>query len=270
MKIKEIVVLRIFVVVLAINSCSTLGLFAQTNTSAFQKSVSLNSPKDSTSNINALFLDSISGAIDTTKLGNNTIVKDKRRVIKESEFRVIKSDTLTNEERHKRIESMRKSNEKFLPDPNKSVWYALMLPGAGQIYNRKYWKLPIVYGGFAGVAYAITWNSVKYNEHTQAYLDILDTDPNTNSYLDIVPAGYPESSIESYLSNSITHLRRYRDMSILAGVVFYAVTVVDAFVDAQLADFDISPDLSMQIRPKLEAVPNSVQPAVACQVGFTF
>ncbi|MFI3296994.1 MAG: DUF5683 domain-containing protein, partial [bacterium] len=182
-----------------------------------------------------------------------------------------KTDTLTEAEKRKRIESIRKQNkEEFMPDPSKSLWYALLLPGAGQIYNRKYWKLPIVVGGFAGVAYAISWNSARYNEYTIAYLDILDTDPSTNSYENIVPAGYPDSSTESYLSNSITYLRRYRDMSILIGVAFYAITVIDAYVDAQLADFDVSPDLSIKVRPKLEVVPNSTQPTISCNVGLSF
>ena len=68
--------------------------------------------------------------------------------------------------------------ERFIPNPNRSVWLALVIPGGGQIYNRKYWKLPLVYGGFVGCAYALNWNSLMYKDYSQAYLDIMDDDPN--------------------------------------------------------------------------------------------
>ena len=77
--------------------------------------------------------------------------------------------------------------ERFIPNANKAVWLALVFPGGGQIYNRKYWKLPIVYGGFVGCTYALNWNTKMYNDYSQAYLDIMDDDPNTNSYEDFLP-----------------------------------------------------------------------------------
>ena len=60
------------------------------------------------------------------------------------------------------------------PDPQRALWLALVVPGAGQIYNRKYWKLPIIYGGFMGCIYALTWNNMMYKDYSQAYLDITD------------------------------------------------------------------------------------------------
>ncbi len=75
------------------------------------------------------------------------------------------------------------------PDPMRAVWMGAIIPGYGQIYNRAYWKLPIVYGGFLGCAYAISWNSVIYNDYRGAYYDIIDSDPLTDSYLDILPDG---------------------------------------------------------------------------------
>ena len=77
---------------------------------------------------------------------------------------------------------MPKPKKRFIPNSNKATWLALALPGAGQIYNRKYWKLPIVYGGFVGCAYALNWNNKMYKDYSQAYLDIMDDDPNTKSY----------------------------------------------------------------------------------------
>ena len=77
--------------------------------------------------------------------------------------------------------------KRFIPDSNRSVWLALVFPGGGQIYNRKYWKLPIVYGGFVGCTYALSWNNKMYKDYSQAYLDIMDDDPNTKSYEDFLP-----------------------------------------------------------------------------------
>jgi len=145
----------------------------------------------------------------------------------------------------------------FRPDPMKVVWMAAIIPGYGQIMNRKYWKLPIVYGGFLGCAYAISWNSVTYQTYTNAYRDIIDTDPTTNSYLQIIPKGRTIDNyggitgLTSTLKTKQDSYRRYRDLSIIVAVGFYALTIIDAYVDAELYDFDISPDLSMHIQPTL-------------------
>ena len=68
------------------------------------------------------------------------------------------------------------------PNPQRALWLALVFPGGGQIYNRKYWKLPLVYGGFMGCIYALSWNNMMYKDYSQAYLDIMDDDPGTASY----------------------------------------------------------------------------------------
>ncbi len=141
------------------------------------------------------------------------------------------------------------------PDPMKSVWLGAIVPGLGQIYNRKYWKLPIVYGGFLGCAYAISWNNGMYTDYKNAYRDIIDNDPNTNSFMDILPEGYTieslggMSSYQQVLQTSMNTYRRYRDLSIVVTIGFYALTLIDAYVDAQLYDFDISPDLSLNVQP---------------------
>lgn len=144
------------------------------------------------------------------------------------------------------------------PDPLRAVWMGAILPGYGQIYNRAYWKLPIVYGAFMGCAYAITWNNTMYTDYKQAYRDILtDTDGTKTSYLDILPEGYTiemmggKANYTNVLKNKQNTYRRYRDLSIVATVVVYALSLVDAYVDAQLFDFDISQDLSMRVEPQL-------------------
>ena len=158
----------------------------------------------------------------------------------------------------------------FLPDPNMSLWLGLTFPGAGQIYNRKYWKLPIIYGGAVGVAYAVSYYGGYYNEYKQGYLDYSDSDPNTNAHLTLIPQGYPESSAGSYVKNRMDNYRRYRDIFIVVGVAVYALSVIDAYVDAQLAGFDISTDLSMKVRPKLDFEPHTSTPTAGCQMQIYF
>ena len=158
----------------------------------------------------------------------------------------------------------------FKPDPNKSLWLALTFPGAGQIYNRKYWKLPIIYGGAMGVAYAISYYGGHYNDYMRGYRDYLDSDPNTNYHLELLPQGYPESNAGTYVKNAVNSYRRYRDIFIVVGVAVYALSVIDAYVDAQLADFDISTDLSMKVRPKLDVELHTGKPTAGCQMQIYF
>lgn len=141
----------------------------------------------------------------------------------------------------------------FKPDPIRAMWLALVLPGGGQIYNRKFWKLPIVYGGFLGCFYALTWNNQMLRDYSQAYLDIMDDDPNTKSYENMLPMGYDitgkEERFKTIFKNKKDHFRKYRDMSILAFAGVYLISVIDAYVDAELSTFDISRDLSLRIEP---------------------
>lgn len=147
----------------------------------------------------------------------------------------------------------------FVPKPTKALWLSLVLPGAGQIYNRKYWKLPIIYGGFLGCAYALTWNQMMYRDYSQAYLDIMDDDPNTKSYLDMLPPRYDitgrEDQFKKIFKRKKDFYRRYRDLSAFCFIGVYLLSVVDAYVDAQLSEFDISPDLSMKVEPAVIDTP---------------
>ena len=141
----------------------------------------------------------------------------------------------------------------FTPDPAKATWSALVFPGGGQIYNHTYWKLPIVYGGFLGCAYALNWNNQMYSDYSQAYLDIMDDDPATASYEDFLPPRYNVEANKDYLTrvfkNRKDNYRRQRDLSIFCFIGVYLLSVVDAYVDAELSNFDITDDLSVQVRP---------------------
>ena len=143
--------------------------------------------------------------------------------------------------------------ERFVPDPIRSMWLGLVFPGGGQIYNHKYWKLPIIYGGFLGCVYALTWNSQMLHDYSQAYLDIMDTDPNTKSYEKMLPIGYDitgrEERFKNIFKNKKNFFRRNRDLSIFAFAGVYLLAVIDAYVDAELSTFDISTDLSLHVEP---------------------
>lgn len=141
------------------------------------------------------------------------------------------------------------------PNPTTATWLALVIPGGGQIYNRKYWKLPIVYGGFVGCMYAYNWNGQMYKDYRQAYLDIMDSDPNTNSYKDFFRPGYDFEANKEYLKSVFKkrkdRYRRWRDLSIFATIGVYALSVIDAYVDAQLATFDINDDVNLSVEPQV-------------------
>lgn len=168
---------------------------------------------------------------------------------------------------------------KFKPDPIRSMWLGLVFPGGGQIYNRKYWKLPIFYGGFLGCAYALTWNGQMLRDYSQAYLDIMDTDPNTKSYEKMLPLGYDitgkEERFKTIFKNKKNYFRKYRDMSIFAFAGVYMLAVIDAYVDAELSSFDISKDLSMswgptviQQSPKGGLMQRQTAPGIQCNITF--
>lgn len=142
------------------------------------------------------------------------------------------------------------------PEPKKAVFFSI-IPGGGQIYNKKYWKLPVVYGGFVGCVYALTWNQSTYTDYRKAYVDIMDSDPDTRSYEDFLPPHYEiDTSMEDWLKdvfkNRKNKYRRQRDLSIFAFVGMYVLSAIDAYVDAELYHFDISPDLSLQWQPQID------------------
>ena len=140
------------------------------------------------------------------------------------------------------------------PDPQRALWLALVIPGGGQIYNRKYWKLPLVYGGFMGCLYAMSWNNMMYKDYSQAYLDIMDSDPTTQSYNRFLHFGMTITSANEERYKKIfktrkDKYRRWRDMSFFCLIGVYALSVIDAYVDAELSQFDISDDLSLTVEP---------------------
>ena len=160
------------------------------------------------------------------------------------------------------------------PVPQRALWLALVIPGGGQIYNRKYWKLPLVYGGFMGCIYAMAWNNSMYKDYSQAYIDLKDDDPNTQSYNQFLHLGMKittEADIKRYediFKKRRDKYRRWRDLSFFCLIGVYALSVIDAYVDAELSVFDISKDLSLKVEPTIINNHSSGNPLDNSSVGL--
>jgi hypothetical protein len=157
----------------------------------------------------------------------------------------------------------------YKPNPTKAIWYSALFPGLGQLYNKRYWKLPVVAAGVVGISYAIGWNSKYYVAYTNAYRDISDTNPQTTSYLDLLPPGtttFNTGQLTTILKNRQQKYRRSRDLSYIGAVGLYIICILDAYVDAELYDFDISPDLSLSPLP----TPQGYGGARAVELSLSF
>lgn len=184
----------------------------------------------------------------------DTIVSDSLRLLEEKQKLESMEAPVDTAALIRKNDSIQKTmsvenKPRFIPNSNRAIWLALVIPGGGQIYNRKYWKLPIVYGGFVGCAYALTWNNRMYKDYSQAYLDLMDDDPNTKSYEDFLPRGISAAGMEDTFKRRKDFYRRQRDLSIFCFIGVYILSVIDAYVDAELSDFDISKDLGLKIEP---------------------
>jgi hypothetical protein len=138
--------------------------------------------------------------------------------------------------------------------PGKATMYSAVLPGLGQIYNKKYYKVPIIYGGFVGLGYVIKYYNQYYLNFRQAYFDLNDNNPLTKSYEKNFPyLDYSNTENNAQYSDifidKIDLAKRKRDLYIIATVGFYLLNVLDANVDAHFMDFDISEDLTLNFEP---------------------
>lgn len=163
-------------------------------------------------------------------------------------------DTLALLQLQKEGKKIKRDWTTWKPNPKRAMWLAIVLPGAGQIYNRKYWKLPIFYGGFLGCAYAMRWNNQMYADYAQAYIDIMDDNPNTNSFNQFLHLGsqITDQNIDRYkelFRKRKDRFRRWRDLSFFCMIGVYGLSIIDAYVDASLSQFDISDDLSLRLEP---------------------
>ena len=182
------------------------------------------------------------------------IEADTVRVIEADTVQVIKTDTL------QLPELLPEKKEVAVHSPRKATIYSAILPGLGQIYNKKYWKVPVIYIGFGTIAYFINWNNDNYQLFRRGYFDLIDDDPDTEGYLEIESVrrnNYDLSNpthfnnLKTALSRQKDYFRRNRDLLIISMVGFYGLNLIDASVDAHLFDFDISDDLTLKWEPSL-------------------
>lgn len=128
--------------------------------------------------------------------------------------------------------------------PKKAALFSAVLPGAGQVYNKKYWKLPIIYAGAAGLAYSFQFNQSRYVRYRDAYKYRIDNDATTtDNYIGI----YSDDNLNTLQK----YYHRYRDITVIGFAALYALNIIDATVDAHLFTFDVSDDLTMKIEPTL-------------------
>ena len=206
---------------------------------------------------------------DSIATADSIAAENKKKLLEMTSAPVLKESEVPADSLKKEIDQ-----KIWVPNPTKATWLALVIPGGGQIYNRKYWKLPIFYGGFAGCAYALTWNSKMYKDYSTAYKDAMNGNMQSSSITDLLPPGYKisETQLKELLRKRKDTYRRYRDLSIFAFIGVYLLSVIDAYVDAELSNFDITPDLSMKVEPAVidNRIDNSYNRSVGLQCSFLF
>jgi hypothetical protein len=160
---------------------------------------------------------------------------------------------------------------------------AVALPGLGQIYNRKFWKIPLVYAGFGALIYSAGFNSSKYITYMKAYQDFIDVIPETKSYQNLIigidpatydpvlhPSTYNPATASYYkdgMLRMIDYYKRYRDLSYIGIAGWYLVSILDANVDASLFNYDVSDNLDIAVFPVQVPLPGGFMGA-GVNVGF--
>ena len=222
----------------------------------------------------------VTGGKDTISVNDTimTVAAENDKQISDTINKVVSAADSVSMRMLSASDSVNKKKEKrdwstWRPNAKRAMWLAIVIPGAGQIYNRKYWKLPIVYGGFIGCLYAIRWNNQMYKDYSQAYMDIMDNDPSTESYNQFLHLGntITEENKEQYqnlFKKRKDFYRRYRDLSVFCLIGVYALSVIDAYVDASLSEFDISKDLSMKLEPTIINNKSSLNPLKSSSLGL--
>jgi hypothetical protein len=143
--------------------------------------------------------------------------------------------------------------------------YSAVLPGLGQAYNRKYWKIPIIYAGFTVLGYFVVTNDKEYDDFKEAYVYVAngDTTPTDNPYV--------TKYTKDQLNETMQYYRRNRDLSIIIGALWYTLNILEAYVDAHFFDYDISEDLTLRVSPAAVSSPfKPVQAAPGIRLTLKF
>ena len=170
---------------------------------------------------------------------------------------------------------------KFSPETLKATMMAVSFPGLGQIYNRKIWKIPVVYAGFGALIYSAGFNGKNYTLYMKAYQDFTDKILATDSYLKVIspsvnrgtydplfnPTGYDASIYSNYknaMLQMVDYYKRYRDLSYIGIAGWYLISILDANVDASLFNYDISNNLNLTFVPVQMNLPGGFLSAGLC------
>lgn len=152
----------------------------------------------------------------------------------------------------------------------KATTLSTICPGAGQIYNKSYWRVPIVIGGMASTIYTVDWNNRGYKRFKTAYALRVDYDKNPDKYPDGAADEFRGAYSATFLKNLKDSYRRNRDLCILLTAGVYMLQIIDAHVDAHLQDYDISDDLTMNLEPYFDYSPIDSQPLFGVGLSLKF
>ena len=152
----------------------------------------------------------------------------------------------------------------------KATTLSTICPGAGQIFNKSYWRVPIVIGGMASTIYTIDWNNRGYQRFKTAYTLCVDYKNNPEKYPNGSPDEFRGAYSETFLKNLKDSYRRNRDLCILLTAGVYILQIIDAHVDAHLQDYDISDDLSMNVEPYFDYTSVATQPVIGLNLNLKF
>jgi hypothetical protein len=159
--------------------------------------------------------------------------------------------------------------------PKSAAVYSAVLPGLGQAYNKKYWKIPLIYIGFGVIGYFIDWNNDHYQLNKVAYQHLTDSLPGTNDHLLLDAAVYYDlenstdfANFKDGLTKRQDYYRRNRDLLFISAIGFYGLNIIDASVDAHLFNFDISDDLSFNWQPSILNFDNQIIYGFNCTFNF--
>ncbi len=167
--------------------------------------------------------------------------------------------------------------EQEVHSPRKATIYSAILPGLGQVYNKKYWKVPLIYIGFGTIGYFINWNNENYQLFRIGYQHLTDGNPETQDYLKIEAVRRNNydldnpnqfNNLRTALSRQQDYYRRNRDLLIISLVGFYGLNIIDASVDAHLFDFDIGDDLTLKWEPAMMNFDNNFVYCINFRINF--
>ncbi|MCC6727173.1 MAG: hypothetical protein IT258_21900 [Saprospiraceae bacterium] len=147
------------------------------------------------------------------------------------------------------------------PNPKKALYASLVFPAGGQIYNRRWWKAPIVWGGYAALIYAVDWNTSLYKRFKTAYKQAVNGEPH-----EFIPNGFDAADLKRRRGQ----LDKRRQSAYVGILVLHIIQTAEAFVDCHLKTFDVSDDLSFKFKPSLEQTFASQYPALGLGVAFSF